>query len=188
MQASKIGSLSTYHKCIRELNNWNYILYMPSKNPLKGSQVKMSIFWTSDGEEENQQPTSQEQHPDKFETFLEQVAEEHCKSSERALVYETNNNKQLNNNKQPKGRQAVFNFFEEKGFPADEGKKFFEHYQERDWKTSDENEVRDWRALAINWMDRAELYGSENSQTKKGASHNRDNLKTTKIKDYGQPL
>ena len=48
MEASKVGSLSTYHKCIRELSDWNYILYMPSKNPLKGSQVKMSIFWTSE--------------------------------------------------------------------------------------------------------------------------------------------
>jgi hypothetical protein len=108
--------------------------------------------------------------------------------SGQALVSYINNTKQVNINKQPKDRQAVLYFFKEKGHSADEGKKFFEHYQERDWKTSDENEVRDWRALAINWMDRAELYGSKNSQTKKGASQIQDNLKTTKIKDYGQPL
>jgi hypothetical protein len=99
-----------------------------------------------------------------------------------------NNTKQVNNNKQPKGRQAVLDFFVEKSFNADEGKKFFAHYEANNWKTSDGKTIRDWRALAINWMDRTELFAEENKSNKKGASQNRDNLKTTKTKDYGQPL
>lgn len=47
MRISKIGSKSTYHRCIKELSHWNYILYSPSHNPFKGSQIKMFNFGTS---------------------------------------------------------------------------------------------------------------------------------------------
>ena len=47
MKYSKIGSKSTYHRCIKELSHWKYILYTPSHNPLKGSQIKMFNFGTS---------------------------------------------------------------------------------------------------------------------------------------------
>jgi len=41
MKYSKIGSKSTYHRCIKELNHWNYIVYFPSHNPYHGSKIKM---------------------------------------------------------------------------------------------------------------------------------------------------
>ena len=47
MRISKIGSKSTYHRCIKQLSHWNYILYSPSHNPFKGSQIKMFDFGTS---------------------------------------------------------------------------------------------------------------------------------------------
>lgn len=47
MHLSKIGSTATYHKCIKELSHWNYLLYMPSHNPYKGSKIKMFNFETS---------------------------------------------------------------------------------------------------------------------------------------------
>lgn len=47
MQLSKIGSTSTYHRCIRQLEHWGYIRYQPSHNPLKGSRVKLFDFGTS---------------------------------------------------------------------------------------------------------------------------------------------
>ena len=47
MGIAKIGSTTTYHKCIRELDKGGYLKYMPSRNPFKGSKVKMTIFWTS---------------------------------------------------------------------------------------------------------------------------------------------
>ena len=83
---------------------------------------------------------------------------------------------------------TCFIFFEEKGFDADEAKKFFEHYQTRNWQTSDGKDIRDWRAVAINWMDRTEIFDEEKKPNKKQASQIKDNLRTTKNKDYGQPL
>ena len=50
MSFSKIGSKSTYHRCIKELSYWKYLLYVPSHNPFKGSRIKMFNFGTSDGQ------------------------------------------------------------------------------------------------------------------------------------------
>lgn len=47
MQISKIGSTATYHRCIKELSHWGYMLYQPSHNPFKGSKIKMFNFDTS---------------------------------------------------------------------------------------------------------------------------------------------
>lgn len=42
MQVSKVSSIATYHKCIKELVNLGYILYEPSYHPLKGSEVYLT--------------------------------------------------------------------------------------------------------------------------------------------------
>ncbi len=39
MSLSKIASIATYHKCIRELHDKGYITYQPSQNPFKSSMV-----------------------------------------------------------------------------------------------------------------------------------------------------
>ena len=160
----------------------------PSKNPYKGSKIKMSIFGTSDEPVVGQYspksvPLARQYHP-----ISGQAVDRHSPTSGQALVSTINNNKQVNNIKQPKGRQAVIDFFLEKNFTADEGKKFFEHYETRNWKTSDGKAIRDWQALAIHWMDRAELFRKENNTNTNSQSQFRDNLRTSKHKDYGQPL
>ncbi len=198
MHASKIGSKSTYHRCVTDLNAWGYLSYFPSNSPYKGSKIKMTIIGTTDEPVTGQynpifeqvaeryrpknEPVTGEYHP-----LLEQVAGHYRPTSVLTLGTTINNNKQVNNNK-TKGWQAVIDFFIEKGFNADEGKKFFEYYETRNWQTSDGKEIRDWRALSTNWMDRAELFDKENNPNKKQLSQIKDNLRTTKSKDYGQPL
>lgn len=44
MRASKIGSVNTYIRCMKELDKWAYIKYYPSYNPQKGSQVYLYNF------------------------------------------------------------------------------------------------------------------------------------------------
>ena len=39
MPYSRIGSIATYHKCIKELDAYGYIRYQPSFHPVKGSLV-----------------------------------------------------------------------------------------------------------------------------------------------------
>jgi len=199
MRCSKIGSKSTYHRCVTDLDSWLYLCYFPSNNPYKGSKIKMSIIGTSDepvtGQynpileqlaeqyRPNDEPVVYQHHPTNG-----QAVDSHRPTSGQALVSTINNTKQVNTIKQPNGWQAVIDFFIKKDFNADEGKKFFEHYETRNWQTSDGKEIRDWRALASNWMDRTELYAEENKPNKKQQSQIKDNLRTTKNKDYGQPL
>jgi hypothetical protein len=39
MAYSRIGSIVTYHKCMKELDEYGYIRYQPSYHPKKGSLV-----------------------------------------------------------------------------------------------------------------------------------------------------
>ena len=39
MEAAKISGLATYHRCIKELHEYGYIVYLPSYNSAIGSQV-----------------------------------------------------------------------------------------------------------------------------------------------------
>lgn len=188
MRVAKIGSKSTYHRCVTELDAWSYLSYFPSNNPYKGSKIKMYIIGTSDEPVTGQYNPILEQLAEQYHPIREPVVYQHRPINGQALVSTINNTKQANNTKQPKGRQAVTIFFKEKGFTADEGRKFYDHYETNDWKTSDGKPIRDWQALAINWMDRTESFDQENKQNVKEASHLQDNLRTTKNKDYGQPL
>ena len=199
MQASKIGSKSTYHRCISDLNSWGYLSYFPSHNPYKGSMVKMTVLDSNDSINSEQEcPTSGQvevhnnpnngQAPVHYSPMRGQALVHNRPINGQALVSTINITKQVNNIKQPKGWQEVKLFFIEKDFNADEGKKFFEYYKNRDWKTSDGNDIRDWKSIAINWMDRTELFSLGKQPNKKQVSHFKDNLRTTKDKDYGQPL
>ena len=199
MRCAKIGSKSTYHRCVTDLDSWLYLCYFPSNNPYKGSKIKMSIIGTSDEPDMGRYNPTLEQLAEQYHPIREpivgqhhpingQVVDPYRPTSGQALVSNTNNIKQENYIKQPKGWQAVINFFVEKDFNADEGKKFFEHYETRNWQTSDGKQIRDWRALATNWMDRTELFDEKNESNKKQVSQIKDNLRTTKNKDYGQPL
>lgn len=44
MRLSKISALGTYHKCIKQLQEYGYIEYLPSFNPYKGSLVNLYNF------------------------------------------------------------------------------------------------------------------------------------------------
>ena len=188
MRCAKIGSKSTYHRCVTDLDSWLYLCYFPSNNPYKGSKIKMSIISTSDEPVTGQYNPVLEQLAEQYRPRNEQVVYQHHPINGQALVSTINNTKQENNIKQPKGWQVVIDFFIEKDFNADEGKKFFEHYETRNWQTSDGKPIRDWRAVAKNWMDRTELFDEKNESNKKEVSQIKDNLRTTKNKDYGQPL
>ncbi|MBB6127447.1 hypothetical protein [Mucilaginibacter lappiensis] len=43
MGQTHIGSIVTYHKCIRRLQEYGYIIYEPSYNPFIGSYVSLLV-------------------------------------------------------------------------------------------------------------------------------------------------
>ncbi|PCJ98485.1 MAG: hypothetical protein COA50_02880 [Flavobacteriaceae bacterium] len=164
MQMAKIGSKATYHRCLRNLDDWKYILYLPSHNPYKGSQIKMLIF-----------STTSEQVMNKPET-----------ANEQALVSNTNLFKQITNKKKPKlpkNKIDVIDFFKNKKWPASEALKFYNHYEGIGWKLGGKIKIENWQATAENWMLKA-----NEIETLKKVPQNADNLQTCKVKDYDQPL
>ena len=164
MQLSKIGSKSTYHRCLTDLTNWKYIEYLPSHNIYKGSEVRMPIFGTSSG----------------------QALANHETTTGQVLVSNTNSKKQKENNskpKLPKNENEVIDFFKSKKWPVMEAMKFYNHYTAIGWKQGGKIKIVNWMASASNWILKA-----QEIETLKEQSHLKDNLRTTKIKDYGEPL
>ena len=174
MRFSKIGSKSTYHRCIKELNHWKYLIYYPSHNPYKGSKIKMFKFETTSGQVEvHNRP--------KNET-----------SSGQALVpiYKHIQTKENNKNNskldQPKNEKEVIDFFKKENWPEIEAQKFYNHYQGIGWKVGGKTKIVNWQATAKNWMIKSQEIKTE--QTQKSVSQNMDNLKTSKNKNYNEPL
>ena len=164
MQFSKIGSKTTFHRCLQDLNQWKYIKYIPSHNIYKSSEVRMPIFGTTSG----------------------QVVANNETSTGQVLVSNTNINKQIENinkTKLPKNEFEVINFFKKKKWPDNEAKKFYNHYQGIGWKIGGKIKIEDWHATASNWMLKANEF-----ETADAVPQKKDNLRTNKNKDYGQPL
>jgi len=180
MRFSKIGSKTTYHRCIKELSHWKYFLYIPSHNPYRGSRIKMFNFGTSSVQ------------------ALYQYHTNIGTSSGQALVSIYKHNKQLKNNinfnklDQPKNKNEVIDFFEKENWPILEAKKFYNHYQSIGWKIAGKTKIVDWHATAHNWIIKADeiknLSRVESRETKTALSQKTDNLKTTKNKNYNEPL
>ena len=199
MKVAKIGSKSTYHRCVTDLDTWEYLSYFPSNNPYKGSKIKMAIIGTTDEPDQGHYDPKLEQLAERYHPIEEPVMNRHPPNNGQAvysqrpiggqaLVSTINNTKQRKHNKQPNSLKVILDFFNSKNFNSDYGKKFFEYYQSREWKTSDGLEIRDWQALAMHWMDKFMLAKEKKKTYQNGASQFRDNLRTSKNKDYGQPL
>ena len=171
MRFSKIGSKSTYHKCIKELSHWQYIIYYPSHNPYKGSKIKMFKFGTSTGQALVHNNTN-------IETSTRQA----LVSINKHIQTNRNNNKL----DQPKNENEVIDFFKKENWPTIEAKKFYNHYQGIGWKVGGKTKIVNWQSTAKNWMIKAEEI--KNKETQKSVSQNMDNLKTSKNKNYNEPL
>ncbi len=117
MAYAKIGSKSTYHRCIKELHHWKYLLYIPSHNPFQGSRIKMFNFGTSSGQ-------VQDRHRAKNGT-----------SSGQAVVHKNKHIETLKNNinggkpDYPQNEFEVISFFKKENWPIKEAKKFYNHYK-----------------------------------------------------------
>ena len=172
MCLAKIGGTATYHRCLKNLNDWKYLCYLPSYNPYKGSKIKMFTFETSSDQALNGNKTSIEQ----------------------ALIPNTNSTKQIENNtktKLPKTENDVLIFFKSKAWPSLEAKKFYNHYNSIGWRLGGKIKITDWHSTAENWMLKAKEIKISNSHIngeKRNTPEDEDFLKTKKEKNYSEPL
>ena len=95
MRLSKISALGTYHKCIKELQNFGYIEYIPSFNPYKGSLVNLYNFENLEVQNLNKRNTK------KRTTIEQEVNNTHIKNNigNRQALIPSINNTNISNNK-----------------------------------------------------------------------------------------
>lgn len=179
MERAKIGSTATYHKCLRELDAWKYIRYMPSQNRFRGSKIHLFNFQTSPEQVLNKRQTSPKQaliHKDK--------------------EYINNNKKNINREKEraPQNYLEIFEFLKTSesanNFSAEklktEARKFFNHYSANGWKIGGKTPMENWRPAVENWLLKAAEFEATNTASKKPKTE--DHLHTNKSKNYNQPL
>lgn len=117
-----------------------------------------------------------------------------CLQHDQKMVSNINKYKPINRNKhinslvlgKPKSEQEVLDFFRFKKWKVVEGQKFYNHYQSIGWKKGGTTPLTDWQAAAESWV----LRGAELRALKIPAikTKNQDHLKTTKNKQYDEPL
>jgi hypothetical protein len=200
MRASKIGSVNTYIRSMKELHSWQYIKYIPSFNPQKGSQVYLYNF-------NNSNNNGSDISPDKGNGKAHKKATGKTRETQVIPSINNTNIKKQTNNKnthestrrksskkspalsssrrkakefKPPGREEVKSCFRGQNSPAIEAEKFFNYYQSNGWLVGGKTPMKNWKAAAKNWMLNTEKFST------KGKSSSRLHVK--REKDYDEPL
>lgn len=179
MKMAKIGSLATYHRCIRGLDEWKYISYIPSHNIYKGSEIRMFKFETTCD-------TTCDTIPETTTNTISETTSETTRelAPEQPQVHYINNNKP-NKHFKTRNKKEVIDFFKKNNWSVMEALKFFNHYEAIGWKMGGKAEIENWFALAEGWM----VISKELKERKlKMPDSKVDNLQTIKNKNYDEPL
>jgi hypothetical protein len=198
MKVSKISAKATYHKCIRELNDYGYLQYRPSYNPFKGSLVYLFNFQAG-----NEQALITEHT--KNETSIEQAQEPYINNSNIINQTVTNKGKQAQKKgvqnldglgkkekSSEKKERSVFvppqlnqvqEYFASQKYPAVEAEKFYNYFQSNGWLVGGRTIMKDWQAAARNWILNSKKFTAGKS-VKPKAKH----LHASTNKNYSEPL
>ena len=216
MKVSKISAKATYHKCMRELNDFGYLQYKPSFNPFKGSLVYLFNFETG-----SEQPSGT--HHTKNETGVEQAQEPYTNSSN--VINQTSLNfskpaqkkevQKLNRSKEEKEKlrqkknssnspvgdggftypklNEVQEYFVSQKFPQVEAQKFYNYFQSNGWLVGGKSKMKDWKAASNNWMLNAKKYTTNLPLQKeragvKSVKPKAKHLHANTNKNYSEPL
>jgi hypothetical protein len=185
MGLSKIGSANTYTRCLKELNEWRYIVYSPSKSRFKSSKIHMYRFDTTP---DTTSDTSCDTTPDNTSVHLVRPFLNKSKHIE-------NNTNNLNNSrgvsrtptcqspdsnnrtgvsKTPRKTQKRFTppcieevkiFFSENKMNNLEAEKFFNHFESNGWKVGGKASMKNWKAAAKSWILRSANFNKQSNPT-----------------------
>lgn len=198
MKVSKISAKATYHKCMRELNDFGYLQYRPSYNPFKGSLVYLFNFQTGIKQAGNAHHTKnetggeQEQEPYiNGSNIINQTVLNLGKPGQKKEVQKVNGlgKKEKKSAKKERNVFAVpqFNqvqeYFTSQKFPSLEAEKFYNYFQSNGWLVGGRTKMKDWKAASNNWMLNAKKFAT-GKFVKPTAKH----LHARTKKNYSEPL
>lgn len=159
MRLCKIGSKTTYLKCLNDLSEWGYIRYKPSFNPQQGSQVHLYNFGTGGGKGRGTTAgTGGGTAPGTLYKTIQNrknIKNADDTSHDRRDFFNGGDPDQ----KRPGGGWATprsvgeaQTYFIELQSTAREAEKFFNHFQSNGWRVGGRAPMSDWRAAARNWV------------------------------------
>lgn len=171
MMLSKIGSANTYTRCIRELDEWGFIGYMPSSSKFKSSKVHMYRFDNGDDNSSGKSTAkgndnANEQHMRPFinNTKTKKKPNKPEKTSKGELHSPVTQDK-TQKRFIPPSLEHVQNFFLENKSDHLEAEKYFNHFQSNGWLVGGRTKMKDWQAAARNWILRAKSYAEKSNPT-----------------------
>ena len=198
MKLSKIGSMNTYTKTLKELSHWEYLLYEPSKNRWIGSRIYMYRFDTcSDNSSDNTTdkrtdktavtPVVKQVRPSlKSIKVNKEIKEEKAieLSKTEARTESSNSRRKYGDFSIPPPLDEVKSFFLSNSSTASEGENFFNYFSSNGWLVGGKAKMKDWNAAARNWIKRSANFKNGN----RGSSAVENRLNTNNDKDYSMPL
>lgn len=158
MEISKIGSTNTYTKCLKELDSYGYIQYLPSFNPLKGSTVNLFNFdkgidnscdkGSSKGTERAVRPSINSINKRKHINIKTREKE----NSENEFPSTPQKQKNVKDRFVTPDSEEIKNYFLEKENTIIEAEKFYNYFESNGWLVGGKTKMKDWKAAARNWM------------------------------------
>jgi hypothetical protein len=203
MAYSKIGSINTYHRCMRELSDWDYILYEPSYDRQRGSQVMLYRFDiavdiasdtsidTAAGAGSDTttntagaQPVSRSINILKhYKHFNEVNAIAHADNDAMHFVYR----EEMRYDRKapaaiPASVEEVICYFEQEGAGRVEAEKFFNYYESNGWKIGGKAAMKNWQAASRKWILDSNDLNHERKRLTPGTLH------SSTDKNFAEPL
>lgn len=195
MKASKIGSVNTYLKCLKELEAFGYLKYEPSRNPQKGSLVCLFIFDTTSELAKNYENTKGDNSNEPRERpYINNTKQDKQLKQSKTIVRAQNlapsDSKEKRERFSPPKIEEIESFFLEQESNKAEAQKFFNYFESNGWLVGGKTKMKNWKAAARNWMSRSNEYSSRSGtlSLSKGETPQSGNLHTNQEKDYSIPL
>lgn len=163
MSISKIGSVNTYLRCLKELHAWDYIRYEPSFNPQRGSKVHLYRF-------------------DIGNEIADGIGGVNAAVQEVSPSLNNSNytNTQNKEKEIPPAQEWVIEFFLLKKSTEQEALKFFLHFQSNGWRVAGRTPMHNWQAAAEKWILNSSNFNHHEPRTR--------NISTNTDKNYSEPL
>ena len=175
MFLSKIGSTNTYTKCLKELDKWGYIKYMPSHSYHVGSKIYLYTFsktkkTTTNKTTDNATDISTNKTIDKTRAQdvrpyintinhtnkLNSVNNSSPTSINKKLINpkkdDENKEKKVAQKKEPPTLEEIKNYFASKLSTELESEKFFNYFESNGWLVGGKTPMKNWHAAANNWI------------------------------------
>lgn len=183
MRQSKIGSVNTYIKCLKELDAFGFIQYKPSYNRHRGSLIYMYTFDNA-SDNAGEQAVLPFKNNRNNERMDKQAKIDFASCEKKKKISYKGFGPDI-----PPIEEHVRIYFDEKGFPPLEAEKFFNYFQSNGWLVGGRSKMKDWKAAARNWILNAQKFSRNGKYQGKHPPHPKPGqLNTPGKKNYSEPL